>query len=255
MPGASSVLEDVLASDFADDPTRRSAAEPHRAASTARRRRRWGEDASLAAVTLSALGGFLALSRTIQGRGNAFDKAVVRRVGRVRHPISNAIGRGVTFFGSVGGIVGMSATALWLTRRRPRLAAQVLTGAFGGVGAELFIKRMFRRARPRILAHLEDVGSTSFPSGHAMASASLYLTLAFAASRNRRLRHRRLALLAGAAALAASVGASRVFLGVHWPTDALGGFALGTAWACAAEAAFDLAAADQVERETSSSST
>jgi len=93
------------------------------------------------------------------------------------------------------------------------------------------------------------VTSTSFPSGHSMASSSLYVTLAFVASRSRRLRSRRGSLLAGAGAFATLIGATRVYLGVHWPTDVLGGLALGTAWACAAEAVFDLTGADRIERE------
>ena len=122
------------------------------------------------------------------------------------------------------------------------------TGAVGGIIAELGVKHFFLRQRPTLLSHLEKVSSSSFPSGHAMASASLYLTLAFVAGREKK----RAGLLAGSGALALSVSASRVFLGVHWPTDVLGGFALGTAWACLTEAAFDLSAAEQLERASAS---
>lgn len=250
MSASEDIIEDVLASDLVDDPTRSAAAEPVRAEVTARRRRRWGKHASLAAVTLGALGSFLAISRTIGSRrGNAFDRAVVHTVGRVRHPIPNALVRGITFFGSVSGAVGIALSALRATRSRPRLAAQVVVGSLGGIGAELYLKRIFRRERPTLLAHLERVQSTSFPSGHSMAASSLYLTLAFVASRSRRLRMHRGSLLTGAGAFAAAIGATRVYLGVHWPTDVLGGLTLGTAWACAAEAVFDLTGAERVERE------
>ncbi|HVH40819.1 MAG TPA: phosphatase PAP2 family protein, partial [Labilithrix sp.] len=97
--------------------------------------------------------------------------------------------------------------------------------------------------------------STAFPSGHAMASASLYLTLAFVASRSRRLRAWRSSLLAGAGTLATMVGATRVYLGVHWPTDVLGGLALGTAWACTTEATFDITGAERIEREAAEQET
>jgi undecaprenyl-diphosphatase len=248
---ASDVIDEVLASDLVDDPTRRPAAEPSRAEATARRRRRWGEQASLAAVTLGALGGFIAVSRTITGKeGNKLDRAVMRSVVRARRPLGNAIVRGITFFGSVPGAVGVSLAALALARKKPRLALQIVVGALGGVSAELGIKRIFRRARPRIAVHLEDVvGSTSFPSGHATAASSLYLTLAFVASRSRALRAHRGKLLAGAAAFATLIGATRVYLGVHWPTDVFGGLALGTAWASTAEAVFDITGAERVERE------
>lgn len=252
MVDATELIDEALTSDLVDDPTRSAAAEPLRAEVTARRRRIWGEQASLAAVALGMIGGFLAVSRTILGAatsGNGFDRAVMATLGRARHPVSNAVVRGITFFGSVPGAVGVSLTALALARGRPRLAWQVAVGAFGGVIAELGIKRMFRRERPTLLAHLERVRSTSFPSGHSMASSSLYLTLAFVASRSRKLRSRRLRMLAGAGAFASTIGATRIYLGVHWPTDVLGGLALGTAWACATEAAFDFSGADRVERD------
>jgi undecaprenyl-diphosphatase len=238
------VVEDVLASDIVDDPTRSAKVEPASAAATVRRRRAWGKHASLAAVTLGAIGGFVAITRTIQGSdGNAFDRAVMNAMGRARHPVSNALVRGVTSFGSVVAGVAISTGAVIAFRHRPRVAHQVIAGALGGISAELVIKRFFRRERPALLAHLEKVTSTSFPSGHSMAAASLYLTLGFVGSRSRRLRPYRAAVITGAASLASVIGATRVFLGVHWPTDVLGGLALGTAWACGTEAAFDLTAA------------
>lgn len=244
----SDVIEDVVASDLVDDVTRDPAVEPGRAAVTARRRRVWGKHASLAAATLGAIGGFVAITRTIdRSGGNAFDHAVVEAFGRARHPVSNAFVRGVTFFGSVVAGIGISGTAVVLARRSPRIAQQVIAGALGGISAELVVKRFFERERPRLLAHLEKVKSSSFPSGHSMAAASLYLTLGFVASRGRRSRAHRAAIIAAASGVAASIGATRVFLGVHWPTDVLGGLALGTAWACATEAVFDLTAASTLE--------
>src|SRR5262245_2868340 len=98
--GSAEVVEEVLRSDIVDDPTRSPVLEPARAVVTAHRRRAWGRQASLAAVTLGAIGGFVAISRTIEGSGgNAFDRAVVRAFGRARHPITNALVRGVTFLG------------------------------------------------------------------------------------------------------------------------------------------------------------
>lgn len=247
MRGRDDLLEDVLASDLVDDPERSAAAEPAHAELTAARRHAWGRSAALAAATLGAACAFFAAARAIEGpRGTAFDRAIVRSLGRARTPLGNATMAAITALGSAVGATVVSVASVAKARRRPRLALQIMVGALGGSAAELFVKRLFRRERPTLLPHLEDVASTSFPSGHATAAASLYLTLAFVASRSRRLRARRRALLAGAGAVAAAVGASRVYLGVHWPTDVLGGVALGTAWACAAEAAFDFTGADRL---------
>lgn len=246
----SDVIDELLTSDLVDDPTRSAAAEPVRAEVTARRRRQWGRQASLTAIALGAIGGFYAISRVIEGAGHgSFDHAAMRWVGRARSPTRTVIARGITSLGSAPGAVSVALSAVTAARHRPRLAWQIAIGALGGVTAELCVKRLFLRRRPALLAHLEEVASSSFPSGHSMASSSLYLTLAFVASRSRRLRAHRLASLAGAGSLAAAVAATRVYLGVHWPTDVLGGLALGTAWACATEAAFDFAGADRVERE------
>jgi undecaprenyl-diphosphatase len=244
------VVDEALASDLVDDPERSAAAEPDRAWITALRRRRWADQAARAGVTLAMLGSFIVLSRAIRGKGaNAFDRSIVHAVGSARDPVGSAIMRGITFFGSAIGATAVTVTAVVLTRRMPRLVSQVASGALGGIVAELCLKRLYRRERPTLLPHLEAVTSTSFPSGHAMASSSLYVTLAFVASRSRMLRAHRTALLTGAGAFATMIGATRVYLGVHWPTDVLGGLALGTAWACAAETMYDLTGAERIERE------
>lgn len=248
MTPPSELIQNVLSSDLIDDPTRSAAREPARVAPTVQRRRHWGIQAWLAATVLGATGVFIATTHTIHNQnGSPLDRAVVRTVGRARHPAVNGIARGLTSLGSVPGAGAVALGAVVLGRHRPRLSMQIAVGALGGICAELVLKRMFRRQRPKLLAHLEHVSSSSFPSGHAMASSALYLTVAFVASRSRVLRSRRGSLLTGAAVLATCIGASRVYLGVHWPTDVLGGLALGTAWACTAEAAFNLSGARLLE--------
>ncbi len=233
--------------DLVDDPSRSAAREPIAAAVTAERRKRWARHATFAAASLGAVGSFLAIERTIpRSNGNAFDRAVLHAIGRRRSPLRTAIVRGVTSLGGVPGVVSVSLFAIWRLRRAPRAAVQVALGALGGIFAELGIKRLFRRTRPSMFEHLEQVSSSSFPSGHSMASSSLYLTLALVGSRGHRLRSHRGAIIGAATTLAGMIGATRVYLGVHWPTDVLGGLALGTAWACAAEAGFDWAGARAV---------
>jgi undecaprenyl-diphosphatase len=137
----------------------------------------------------------------------------------------------------VSGVVTASIAAAFLARRRFRLVTQIATGALSGVTAELFFKQLFHRERPTLLDHLEAVKSTSFPSGHATAAASLYMTLAFVSTHTPRWRARRNAMLAGGATLACAVGLTRVYLGVHWPSDVAAGLAMGAGWAYALERA------------------
>ena len=111
MVAPSDLIDEVLASDLVDDTSRSAAAEPVRAEVTARRRRRWGAEATLASVSLGMIGSFLAITRTIEGKnGNRFDRAVVRKMGEVRHPVSNAMMSGITFFGSAVGATAVSVS-------------------------------------------------------------------------------------------------------------------------------------------------
>jgi undecaprenyl-diphosphatase len=81
--------------------------------------------------------------------------------------------------------------------------------------------------------HLVDVTSTSFPSGHATDSALVYLTLAALLARTVPERVLRLYLIGIAILLTLLIGSSRVYLGVHWPSDVVAGWTLGAAWALA----------------------
>ena len=132
----------------------------------------------------------------------------------------------------------------WIARGAERALVQIDRAYIEHMGLHGFVQLGWGTVQPEatfrdnwhiaaICEHLEAVSSTSFPSGHATAAASIYLSMAFVAARGS--RHPGL-LLAGAGAFAAAVGASRVYLGVHWPTDVVSGLAIGTAWACGTEA-------------------
>jgi undecaprenyl-diphosphatase len=87
------------------------------------------------------------------------------------------------------------------------------------------------RPRPDLVAHLVEVHTASFPSGHAMLSAVVYLTLGGLLSRVERPRRIKIYVLSVAVILTLLIGVSRVYLGVHWPTDVLAGWCAGATWA------------------------
>lgn len=115
----------------------------------------------------------------------------------------------------------------WLT------LSLVLGGTISGSIAVSIAKGLVGRARPTVTDHLVSVASQSFPSGHAANSAIVYLTMATLLSQLVESRAARTYLFAAAALIVTAIGASRVYLGVHWPSDVLAGWAFGTLWAVA----------------------
>lgn len=103
------------------------------------------------------------------------------------------------------------------------------TGAGGVLTTGL--KLLVHRPRPDVVVHLVAVHSASFPSGHAMNSAFVYGTLALVAAARTMQAGARLYLACGCVALVVLIGASRIVLGVHWPSDVLAGWAFGAGWA------------------------
>jgi undecaprenyl-diphosphatase len=125
-------------------------------------------------------------------------------------------------------VVAASVAMLLLHRRRIQagvLAAAVLVGQV----LSNLTKHLIGRDRPDLVPHLDQVYSSSFPSGHSALSPIVYFTLAGILAAGETSRAAKTLLLGVAAALVLSVGASRVYLGVHWPTDVLAGWAMGTA--------------------------
>jgi undecaprenyl-diphosphatase len=118
-----------------------------------------------------------------------------------------------------------------LVRRQYHAVALLLGATLGGRLLNVVLKAYFSRPRPDVALHLTEVRSMSFPSGHAMDSAVIYLTMAALLTRFVQPRPLKLYFLALAAALTAIIGMSRVYLGVHYPSDVLAGWSAGLAWA------------------------
>jgi undecaprenyl-diphosphatase len=107
----------------------------------------------------------------------------------------------------------------------------VLAAVVGGTLLSTLAKLAFARPRPELVAHLVDVSSYSFPSGHALSSAVTYLTLGALLARTQARNRIKAYLLGAAVVLTLLIGTSRVYLGVHYPSDVLAGWSLGAAWA------------------------
>jgi undecaprenyl-diphosphatase len=195
------------------------------------------------AITL-ALAGFAALAAEArEGDVSRMDRVILlafRAPGRLDVAIGprwlQESARDITALGgfTVLTLIAVAATALLLIHGRRRQAAVFAGTVILAQVASSLLKTFVDRPRPQLVAHLDLVYSSSFPSGHAMMTPVVYLTLAAVLSAGERPVGAKIMLLGGAALLVAMVGISRVYLGVHWPTDVLGGWALGSAIALAA---------------------
>lgn len=144
-----------------------------------------------------------------------------------------AVWKGLTWTGDtlpriVAGLLVM-ALLWWGCRRRAAavfLAAVLLSGTALSNGLKVWTGR----ARPQLVSALDQVSTASFPSGHALVSSLFYVTVALLLAPLLPAAWMRRALLAAAIALSFAMGLSRIALGVHWPTDVLGGWALAAVW-------------------------
>jgi undecaprenyl-diphosphatase len=176
----------------------------------------------------------------MEGDTQAFDMKILRALRSPEDP-SRPIGppwieESLLDLSAVGGptvlaLVVVAAVGFLLLQNRFRTALFVATTSVGGEIVNTAMKHAFNRPRPTVVPHLREVFSTSFPSGHAMESAIVYLTLGTILMRVAEDRLTKAYCLGIAILLTVLVGTSRVYLGVHYPTDVLGGWIVGFAWA------------------------
>ncbi|WP_377511367.1 phosphatase PAP2 family protein [Octadecabacter sp. R77987] len=141
--------------------------------------------------------------------------------------------RDLSALGGIGFLTLLTlATTIWLWLGKNHRSAIYLLFAVGtGVAISSFAKSLFERPRPDLVPHGSFVHTASFPSGHSMMAAVVYLTLAVMIARLHESHPMKVFVITLALFLMIGVGVSRVYLGVHWPTDVLAGWSLGTAWA------------------------
>jgi len=143
------------------------------------------------------------------------------------------MGRDFTALGGIGVLTFVSLTVIGylLLDRKSKLALFVAAAVVGGVLLSSALKLGFGRPRPDLVPHASHVVTTSFPSGHAMMAAVTYLTLAGLLVRITARRRVKVYIVGVASLLTLLIGISRVYLGVHWPTDILAGWTAGATWA------------------------
>lgn len=208
-------------------------------AATSRRRFFLSHRAAFALVIIGVgTFGFIALAdEVMEGDTLPLDRSLLLALRAAGNGSSwlEEIFRDFTALGGVGvlGLLSMvSVGYLWLRGFR-RAAAFVFAAIAGGLVLSLALKTGFDRPRPDLVSHGSMVYTSSFPSGHSMLSAMVYLTCGAMLATEHTQRRVQIYLIACAILMTSLVGFSRVYLGVHWPSDVLGGWAIGAAWASA----------------------
>ena len=142
-------------------------------------------------------------------------------------------GRDLTALGGFTVLTGLTLASVGvaLFLRRPRIAGIIGGAILGAMLLTGFLKNSYDRPRPDLISHGTVFTNASFPSGHSTMAAVVWLTLGLLLARTQSSRGMRIYLVVLSVAITLLVGLSRVYLGVHWPTDVLAGWALGAAWA------------------------
>ncbi len=196
----------------------------------------------LAAAAL-LLFGWLAES-VLHGSTQRLDDSVRELVHSHATPVLTSAMRGLSFIGSPSSLIALGILVVFLYVRsgRPRTAALFVTAVLGAELLDQMLKLMFHRTRPVAFFGLAEPIGYSFPSGHSLVSCVFFGVLAAFAGMRTESRARHVSYYIGAALLIAAIGYSRIYLGVHYFSDVLAGYAAAIVWV------FSVAAARQLIR-------
>ncbi|WP_296720657.1 phosphatase PAP2 family protein [Erythrobacter sp.] len=196
--------------------------------------------AGLAAIA-AAIWGFIELAEAVlEGESHALDTRLLlalRNPEDISDPIGpgwiEEVGRDFTALGGVGvlTLLTLAVAGYFLLNGKRRAMWLMLAAVGSGLLVSTLLKQGFDRPRPDLVPHGSIVYTSSFPSGHSMLAAVTYLTLAALLVRVQPNRALKSYFLVLAVLLTLAVGISRVYLGVHWPSDVLAGWTVGASWA------------------------
>jgi undecaprenyl-diphosphatase len=184
-------------------------------------------------IGIAAASIFAAFASAVHsGLTQSFDESVLQWLAARRTPALDNIMLELTSLGNgivLLMIVSIGAVFLWLTNHKWSVYI-LIAGVIGGQIVNQLLKGAFSRERPSVIEWVDHVSTTSFPSGHAMTSIIAYGSVAYLVGRLEATRRLRVATWSVAALIVVAIGFSRMYLGVHYPTDIIAGFLAGLAW-------------------------
>lgn len=193
------------------------------------------------ALLASSVLTFLALARLVTRSSTAdFDSAVLlmmRNPADLADPVGpiwfEELMRDVTGLGGVGLLtfITLAVAGFLALGGSLRNSIALILAVGSGVMLSSLLKYGFDRPRPDLVAYGTRIYTSSFPSGHAFMAAMVYLTVGIMLARKFEPRRLRIFILAISILVTLAVGASRIYLGVHWPTDVIAGWSIGAGWA------------------------
>ncbi|MRN52427.1 phosphatase PAP2 family protein [Paenibacillus monticola] len=161
-----------------------------------------------------------------------FDEYIINVVQSAESPAFTSLAKSLSLVGSSRQAIGISLLAMlllfFLLKHRLELALFLCVG-LGSQLLNTMMKLWFHRERPNLHRIIEEVGY-SFPSGHSMAAFSLYGAIAYLVWRHLHRKFARILLILIAVLITGGIGWSRIYLGVHYPSDVIGGYAASGAW-------------------------
>ena len=171
-------------------------------------------------------------SEVLEGETLAFDHSVRDAIHGISSPELTTVIKIISFTGKVAFLSGLGAivAAILAYLRRWRDLMLFLITMAGEIVLEVVLKLSYGRVRPDPFFDLPTPASYSFPSGHALGSLCFYGIVAFIFVRRAKSRSARIAAAAAVVGWIAAIGFSRVYLGVHYPSDVLSGFFVGLVW-------------------------